>query len=236
MSSGADDLHTPAPVIAIDGPSGSGKGTIAKRVATALGWSWLDSGALYRIVGLKGERARLGVDDEAGHARLARDLSVRFAVAGNGEDEVWTDGQNLAPLLRGEHVGALASKVAAWPSVREALTETQRAFCRPPGLVADGRDMGSVIFPGARLKIFLCASAAERAERRYKQLKDKGLDVSLADLSRDIEERDRRDTQRAASPLARAEDAIVVDSTGRGIDEVASEVLGYAAERGLVTR
>ncbi len=223
----------PAPVIAIDGPSGAGKGTVAKRVAAALGWRWLDSGALYRIVGLAGERAALAADDEAGHARLARDLKVRFVMGENGEDEVWLKGENVAPLLRTEAVGRLASRVAAWGSVRSALVDQQRGFCRPPGLVADGRDMGAAIFPDAALKIFLTASAGERATRRYKQLKDKGLDVSLADLSRDIEERDRRDAERAVSPLRQTHDALLVDSTGRGIDEIVAFVLNEAAARGL---
>ena len=222
-----------APVIAIDGPSGAGKGTVAKRVAAALGWRWLDSGALYRVVGLAGERAALAPDDEAGHARLARDLKVRFVMGADGEDEVWLKGENVAPVLRTEAVGRLASRVAAWGSVRAALVDQQRGFCRPPGLVADGRDMGAVIFPDAALKIFLTASAAERASRRYKQLKDKGLDVSLADLSRDIEERDRRDAGRAVSPLRQSDDALLVDSTGRSIEEIVAFVLNEAAARGL---
>lgn len=220
-------------MIAIDGPSGAGKGTVARRVAAALGWQWLDSGALYRVVGLAGERAGLPEHDEPGHARLARELKVRFVMGADGEDEVWLRGENVAARLRTEEVGRLASRVAAWGSVREALVDQQRAFRRPPGLVADGRDMGSAIFPGAQLKIFLTASAEERAARRYKQLKDKGLDVSLADLSRDIEERDRRDAGRAVSPLRQADDAIRVDSTGRGIDEIVALVLDEAARRGL---
>lgn len=217
------------PVIAIDGPSGAGKGTVARRVAEALGWHWLDSGALYRAVGLAGVRHGLAADDEPGHARLARDLKVRFARASDGDAEVWLNGEDIAAQLRSEEAGRLASRVAAWPEVRAALVDLQRSYARPPGLVADGRDMGSAIFPTARLKVYLTASAAERAQRRYKQLKDKGLDVSLADLSRDIEARDLRDAERAASPLRQAPDAIRVDSTGRGIDEVVALVLSAYA-------
>lgn len=223
----------PPPVIAIDGPSGAGKGTVARQVAAALGWGFLDSGALYRLVGLAGARAGLEADDEPGHARLARGLKVRFATGPSGEDEVWLNGEDVAPTLRTEEVGRLASRVAAWGSVRAALVDAQRACARAPGLVADGRDMGTAIFPDAVLKIFLTASAAERAARRYKQLKDKGLDVSLADLSRDIEERDRRDAGRAVSPLRQADDAVPIDSTGRGIEEVVALVLAAAAARGL---
>ena len=220
------------PVVAIDGPSGAGKGTVARLVATRLGWHWLDSGALYRVVGLVGRRHGLVAGDEAGHAELAARVDIVFGGDAAG-DAVWADGADLSAELRTEEVGRLASAVAAQPRVRAALTGRQQAFRRLPGLVADGRDMGSAIFPDATLKVFLTASVDERAGRRYKQLKDKGLSVSLADLSRDIEERDRRDAGRAASPLTRTDDAVLVDSTGRTIDAVVAEVLQLALDRGL---
>ncbi len=230
----SDRNPDPAPVITIDGPSGSGKGTIARAVARQLGWTWLDSGALYRLVGLAGQRAGLSAHDEQAHARLAQGLSVRFTASPDGEDEVWFEGRNWAGDLRDEAVGRLASQVAAWPLVRAALIDVQRAFKRPPGLVADGRDMGSALFPDANLKIFLTASVEERARRRYKQLKDKGLDVSLADLSRDIQERDQRDSTRAASPLRQSDDALLIDSTSRDVGQIVKQILTVAQCRGLM--
>lgn len=220
----------PVPVIAIDGPSGSGKGTIARRVAAALGFHLLDSGALYRLTALAAARRGIDADDVPGVVQAAREMDVSFG-AGDGAEEVWLDGDEVSGELRTEECGRLASRIAALPEVREALKARQRDFREPPGLVADGRDMGTAIFPGADLKIFLTASAEERARRRYKQLKDKGIGVTLAGLARDIAERDRRDTERSVAPLVPAEDAIVIDSTSLGIEQVVENVLGLAAER-----
>lgn len=219
------------PVIAIDGPGGSGKGTVARRVAQQFGWHLLDSGALYRLVALAGLRNGLAVDDVAGHARLAATLDVSFTADADGNEQVLYAGSDVTAELRAEQTGEAASRVAAWPEVRSALLGRQRAFARPPGLVADGRDMGSIVFRGARLKVFLTASPEERARRRYKQLKGKGLSVNLAALSAEIAERDRRDTSRAVAPLIVVPDAIVVDSTTLSIEEVVGRVISLARER-----
>jgi cytidylate kinase len=219
------------PVIAIDGPSGSGKGTVSRQVSAALGWHLLDSGALYRLVGLAGQRAGADLKDVAAHAALAATMDVSFGVGEGGEERVLLDGRDVSDAIRSELAGNLASQVASYKEVRSALTGRQRRFRRPPGLVADGRDMGSVIFPDAGLKIFLTATPEERALRRHKQLKDKGVDVSLAGLSREIAERDHRDTTRAVAPLVAADDAILLDSTGLGPDEIVARVLKLARER-----
>jgi len=219
------------PVIAIDGPSGSGKGTVSRRVAAALGWQLLDSGALYRLVALAGARAGLEADDQDGHAALARGLDIRFEVDGTGAERVLLDGRDVTREIRSEQAGSAASRVAAWPGVRAALFERQRGFMEPPGLVADGRDMGSVVFPDAQLKIFLTASTEERAQRRHKQLKEKGLSVNLAALSAEIAERDRRDATREVAPLVACADAVVIDSTDLGVDAVVDKVLALARER-----
>ncbi len=219
------------PVIAIDGPSGSGKGTVARQVASRLGWRLLDSGALYRLVALAGLRQGLPADDEAGYARLAVGLDVRFELDAAGEEQVFLQGQEVTQELRAESTGELASRVAAWPGVRAALLDRQRALAGPPGLVADGRDMGSVVFPEAGLKVFLTASPEERARRRHKQLKEKGLNGNLAGLSAEIAERDRRDATRTVAPLVATADAIVVDSTTLSIEEVVGRVLALARER-----
>jgi cytidylate kinase len=219
------------PVIAIDGPSGSGKGTVARRVARHLGWHLLDSGALYRLVALAGLRAGLSKDDAAGHARQADQLGVQFGMDPDGEEQVLLDGVDVTRELRAEATGEAASRVAAWREVRSALLSRQRAFARPPGLVADGRDMGSIVFRDAGLKIFLTASPEERALRRYKQLKGKGLSGSLAALSAEIAERDRRDTTRAVAPLVAVPEAVVVDSTALTIEEVVARVIALARER-----
>ena len=222
-----------APVVAIDGPSGSGKGTISRVVATRTGWHLLDSGALYRLVAHAGAQRGLAGDDIDSHARLAASMQVTFGVAPDGSERVLLDGQDVTQAIRTETAGQGASRVAAWPPVRTALLERQRAFARPPGLVADGRDMGTVVFPGARLKIYLTASADERALRRYKQLKDKGSGVSLSALSREITERDARDSSRAVAPLIAAPDAELIDSTGLSIEEVVGRVLQLGARRSL---
>lgn len=223
------------PIITIDGPSGSGKGTIARRVADRLGWHLLDSGALYRLVALAGERKGIARDDEAGHERVAQQLDVRFGLASDGGEQVWLEGEEVSSAIRTEQAGEGASQVAAMPGVRAALLERQRAFATPPGLVADGRDMGTVVFPAAALKIYLTASAEERARRRHNQLKDKGLDANLAALSLDIAERDRRDASRPIAPLKPADDALIVDSTSMTIDGVLARVFEFAARKGLVT-
>lgn len=221
----------PAPVITIDGPSGSGKGTIARRVAEALGFHMLDSGALYRLVALAAEDACISLHNADRLAELARSLDVRFESDDNGDERILLAGEDVTRRLRSEQTGAGASTVAQIPAVREALFERQRAFCKAPGLVADGRDMGTQVFPDAALKIYLTASAEERAKRRHKQLKDKGLDVSLAALSRDIEDRDRRDSERSVAPLRPAEDARILDSSGQSITAVTNTVLDWARQR-----
>jgi len=218
------------PVITIDGPSGSGKGTVSRAVAKALGWSLLDSGALYRLVALAGRRASVSLDDGAALGRLASRIDIRFGSDESGEEVVWLDGQDATRAIRTEEAGGDASRVAALGEVRAALLDRQRRFAVPPGLVADGRDMGTVIFPWARVKIFLTASPAERAHRRYKQLKEKGVAANLAALSLEIAERDRRDSTRTASPLVASADATVLDTTGMSVDEVIGRVLGIARE------
>ncbi|MGD8207457.1 MAG: (d)CMP kinase [Thiohalocapsa sp.] len=221
-----------APVIAIDGPSGSGKGTIAAGLARRLGWHVLDSGALYRALGLAAERAGLDLDDGDAVGALAERIGVGF----DGE-RLLLDGEDVSDEIRTAAAGVRASRVAVHRRVRDALLQWQRAAARPPGLIADGRDMGSTVFPDAVLKIFLDASPEERANRRYKQLKEKGLDASLPDLVRELRERDALDRERRHSPLAIAEDAVVVDSTSLSVDEVLEHVVSEArralGERGL---
>ena len=222
-------------VLAIDGPSGSGKGTICRAVAARLGWHLLDSGALYRIVAYAGALQQLAPYDVASHVSVARSLVVRFGTRPDGGEQVLLgeEGADITDAIRSETAGMGASRVAAWPPVRDALLQRQRDFAMPPGLVADGRDMGTVVFPGASLKIYLTASPEERARRRYNQLKDKETGVSLAALSREIAERDARDSGRAVAPLKPAADAIVVDSTPLSIAQVVDRVLELAQERGL---
>jgi cytidylate kinase len=218
------------PVIAIDGPSGSGKGTIARNVASRLGWHLLDSGALYRLVALAAIRNGTPLDDADKLAEVARNLDVRFDSDDAGGEQVWLGGSVVTDQVRTEECGKGASTVAPLQPVRTALLALQRGFRRMPGLVADGRDMGTHVFPDAGLKVYLTASADERAERRHKQLKDKGIDVSLAALSRDIEDRDRRDSERSVAPLRPAEDARILDSSGKSIEAVTETVLDWASE------
>lgn len=219
-------MSAPAvPVLALDGPSGSGKGTIARQVAAALDWHLLDSGALYRLVGLAAKRGGIDLADEARLADLASGLNVRFGTDEEGGEQIWLDDVDVTAEVRTEETGRLASTVAALPAVREALLDLQKSFRRAPGLVADGRDMGTHVFPDADVKVFLTATPEERAKRRYKQLKDKGIGVSLSALSRDIADRDRRDSERAAAPLRPADDAYVLDSSDMTIEDVTLEVL-----------
>ncbi|MGH8226611.1 MAG: (d)CMP kinase [Steroidobacteraceae bacterium] len=220
------------PIVTIDGPSGSGKGTISLAVARFASWHRLDSGALYRLVALVGRERGLAPDDVKRHVEAALGMDARFLEGPEGE-RITLDGRDVTAELRTEAVGQGASRVAAWPQLRQALLERQQGFARPPGLVADGRDMGTVVFPGAPLKIFLTASAEERAERRHKQLKGKGSGVSLAALSREIAERDARDSTRKVAPLRPAPDAQVIDSTGLAVEEVVSRVLALGRSRSL---
>jgi cytidylate kinase len=215
-------------VITIDGPSGSGKGTISRAVARSLGYALLDSGALYRLVALAARRASVGLDDGVALGRLAARFNIRFGSHVSGEEAVWLDEQDVTRAIRTEEAGNDASKVAALAPVRAALLERQRRFAVPPGLVADGRDMGTVVFPRAKVKIFLTASPAERALRRYKQLKEKGVTANLAALSLEIAERDERDSTRSASPLVASADATRLDTTGMSVDDVIGRVLGIA--------
>jgi cytidylate kinase len=222
------------PVITVDGPSGAGKGTVSHMLADTLGWHFLDSGALYRVVGQACLLEGVSWDDHPAVTAIARHLQVSFSAAPGGEILVAYKGQDVSREIRTEEGGRGASTVAAIPAVREALLARQREFLRAPGLVADGRDMGTVVFPAAPLKIFLTASALERAERRYKQLIAKGENVRLPRLLEDIQERDARDSSRAASPLVPAEDAIVIDSTATPIADVFAQVMLKVKERGLI--
>ena len=217
------------PVVAIDGPSGSGKGTIARRVAATLGWHLLDSGALYRLVGLDAGLKGIPLDDELALAELASNLDVQFCSDPAGDEQIVLNGEDVTAAVRTEDAGTGASAVAALQAVRDALLDRQRAFRRAPGLVADGRDMGTQVFTDAALKVFLTASPEERAKRRHKQLMDKGIDVSLAAVSRDIADRDRRDSERSVAPLRPAEDARIVDSSSQSIEAVTKTVLDWAA-------
>jgi CMP/dCMP kinase len=218
---------TDVPVLTIDGPSGSGKGTVSRAAANALGWGLLDSGALYRLVALAGRRAGIVLDDESKLSQVAEGLDIRFG----SEEIVWLQGQDVTRAIRTEGAGSDASQVAAYPGVRAALLERQRRFAVPPGLVADGRDMGTVVFPGAPLKIFLTASLEERVLRRHKQLKEKGVAATLAALSLELAERDRRDIARSASPLVASADAVLLDTTGMPVDAVVGRVLSLTRGR-----
>ena len=207
-------------VVAIDGPSGSGKGTIARQLAAYLGWHLLDSGALYRLVAVAARESAVDLNDQTGLGHLASGLNVRFASKDDGTEQIFLGQTDVASEVRTEETGKIASKIAEMPQVRAALMEVQKRFRKAPGLVADGRDMGSVVFPDAPVKIFLTASPEERTRRRHKQLKDKGIDVSLPALSADIAERDLRDSERAVAPLRPAPNAEILDTTGLSIIEV----------------
>ncbi len=222
------------PVITIDGPSGSGKGTIAQRVARALGWHFLDSGALYRLVALAARNHGVGWDNEAGLEVLARNMDVQFIASDKGDPRIVMEGEDVSRDIRTDEMGQGASKVAILPAVREGLLQRQRDFREMPGLVADGRDMGTVVFTDAPLKIYLTASAQERADRRYKQLHEKGLSANLSDLLRSIQARDEQDMNRPIAPLKPAEGALMLDSTRSSIEDVFNQVMAEVRARGLV--
>ncbi|WP_373190840.1 (d)CMP kinase [Halomonas sp.] len=228
------DTQREAPVLAIDGPGGAGKGTISRLVAARLGWHLLDSGALYRLTALAAVKHELPLDDEPALARVAADLDVVF-VADNTTTRVLLEGEDATTAIRTEQVGDAASRVAALPAVRQALLQRQRDFRQAPGLVADGRDMGTVVFTDASLKIFLTASAEERARRRHLQLREAGVDASLSSLLKEIQARDARDMQRSVAPLKPAIDAIMLDTTRLTIPEVVDRLTELLTERGLAS-
>ena len=211
------------PVLTIDGPSGSGKGTLAQQMAEKLGWHYLDSGAIYRVLAQAALKHQIDLTDETALASIAAQLDVQFVLK-DGQLQVVLEDEDVSLLIRSEQAGNAASKVAAFPAVRSALLQRQRDFCQPPGLVTDGRDMGTVVFPDAPYKVFLTASAEVRAERRYKQLKEKGIDSNLSDLVAEITERDERDMRREVAPLRPAADAVILDSTQLGIEAVLEKV------------
>ncbi len=223
------------PVITVDGPSGAGKGTLCQMLAAKLGWALLDSGALYRVTALAAQKQNVALDSDNAVAKIAAQLDVEFKVTPQCDGvEVILGGENVTSNLRTEETGAMASQVAAINSVRDALLERQRAFQQPPGLIADGRDMGTVVFPQAELKIYLTASAEERGQRRYKQLIEAGKSANLARIIEDIKARDDRDMNRTVAPLKPAADAIVIDSTSMSINAVFDQVQQAAQKIGLL--
>ena len=220
------DPNPSAPVIAIDGPGASGKGTVSALVAKVLGWTMLDSGALYRVVAYAALKNSVALDDRVSLENIALALNVRFEAKGDdSETQIFLGSENVTRAIRTEEAGSAASQVAAVPEVRQALLKRQQAFQQMPGLVADGRDMGTVVFPEARLKVFLTASAEERAKRRHKQLMEKGVNVNLRDLFDEITERDKRDSERATAPLKAAEDAVLLDTTNLNIQQVVDKII-----------
>jgi cytidylate kinase len=219
------------PVITIDGPSGAGKGTAARLVAEQLGWHLLDSGAIYRVLAVAIQHHHISVEEEEPLIPIAAHLDVQFEVSEDGQSKVILEGEDVTHVIRTEEIGALASQVAAFPRVREALLRRQRAFKVAPGLVADGRDMGTVVFIDAPVKVFLTASAEERADRRFKQLKEKGVDVKIGRLLDDIRQRDERDQNRKVAPLVPAEGALAIDSTSLSIESVVEKILAFANEK-----
>ncbi|SFX11554.1 (d)CMP kinase [Marinospirillum alkaliphilum] len=229
-------LDNKVPVITLDGPGGAGKGTVSMLLARELGWHLLDSGALYRLVGLAAEHHGVALDNEAALGVLAEHLDVQFLTAREDLVQVVLEGEDVSHELRTERVGGLASQVAALPAVRQALLARQRAFREFPGLICDGRDMGTVVFPEAPLKIYLTASADERARRRLEQLRAKGVAASLLDLKNDILERDARDMNRTTAPLRPADDAVEVDTTSLNIPDVVDLILAEAKSRGLISQ
>lgn len=228
------DAVTTVPVLTIDGPSGAGKGTVARRVAEKLGWHLLDSGALYRLVGLAAQRDGVALDDAAALVALVHASDIEFESTAAGAERILLDQQEVTDQIRTEQCGEWASQVASVPAVRDALVAKQHAFAALPGLVADGRDMGTVIFPDAVVKIFLTASAQERAQRRHKQLKQKGIGGTFSALYEDIRRRDERDAQRGVAPLMAASDAISVDTTSLNIDEVVTIILDLARKSAIL--
>lgn len=230
MSETADELQVP--VIAIDGPGGSGKGTVGRFLADRLGWHFLDSGSLYRLLALAAQNHAIALDNEAALITLAAHLDVQFESSDNGQStRITMEGEDVTHAIRTESCGNAASKVAVIPAVRDALLQRQRAFREPPGLVADGRDMGSVVFTDAQLKIYLTASAEVRAIRRLNQLKEKGLDANIEDLVCEIEQRDERDMNRVVAPLKPMADSIIIDSTSLGIEQVMAQLLALVRDR-----
>ncbi|QPL47971.1 (d)CMP kinase [Halomonas sp. A40-4] len=222
------------PVLTIDGPGGAGKGTISGLMAERLNWHLLDSGALYRLTAQAAVKHQVALDDEAALAKLAQALDVAFPVE-NGQPRTLLEGEDVSRTIRTEQAGERASQVAALPAVRQALLERQRDFCQAPGLVADGRDMGTIVFPDASLKIFLTASASERARRRHQQLQEAGVDASLSSLLKEIQARDARDMHRDVAPLKPADDAITLDTTRLSIPEVVDQLTELLAQQGLVS-
>jgi len=221
------------PLITVDGPGGSGKGTLSRLLATRLGWYWLDSGAIYRLLALAALKSNTALDDPAALSQLAKKLDIHFQEGADGEPVIILGAEDVTSQLRSESCGKTASTIATLGEVRTALLERQQAFLQLPGLVADGRDMGTIVFPFAKLKVFLTASLEKRAQRRHKQLKDQGFEISIDALFREIAARDERDSNRKVAPLRPADDAIVVDCSSISIEEMLDQVLTLAAEKGF---